>query len=230
VTALLRRLADPTRPGSVSDRLRQRRFARFRRLVGTLPSPVRILDVGGTTTFWERVGWAGKPGFDIVLLNIEPQETAHSNIVPTTGDAADLSRYADNAFDVVVSNSVIEHLPTLDLQARMAAEVTRVGKRLYLQTPNRYFPLEPHFLFPFFAVLPIAVRVWLLRHMDLGWRKRCTDAAEALAVVRSVRLMTRSELTHQFPGAQIEAERFLLLPKSFIVLDGWDPMEARVSA
>lgn len=226
MTARLRGLADNRRPGSAADRFRQRRFARFRPLLDALPRPVRVLDLGGTTGFWERVGYAGRDGIEIVLLNLMEQEAPHANMTTTIGDATDLSVYGDDAFDVVVSNSVIEHLPTPELQARMASEARRVGKRVYLQTPNRYFPLEPHFLFPFFGILPTRVRAFLLQHMDLGWYKRCPDPDQALADVLSVRLMTGSELRRLFPGARFEKERFLLFTKSFIVLEGWELPEA----
>ncbi len=222
MTARLRGLADGRRPGSAADRFRQRRFARFRQLVDTLPRPVRILDVGGTTVFWERLGYAGDPTIQVVLLNLMEQASTFDNITSTVGDAADLSAFGDDAFDIVVSNSVLEHLPTPALQARMASEVRRVGKRVYLQTPSRYFPLEPHFLFPFFGILPIRVRVFLLQHFDLGWHKRVPDRAEALEDVRSIRLLTGSEMRRLFPGARFENERVLFFTKSFIVLDGWD--------
>ena len=212
MTARLRRLADSSRPGSPADRFRQRRFARFRQLVDGLPGQVRILDVGGTTPFWERVGYAGSERVEIVLLNLMAQESPYENMSSAVGDAADLSEYGDDAFDVVLSNSVIEHLPTPELQARMGSEVRRVGKRVYLQTPNRYFPLEPHFLFPFFGVLPMRMRAFLLRHMDLGCRQRQPDPDKALAEVRSVRLMTGAELHRLFPSATFENERMLLSP------------------
>lgn len=222
MTARLRGLADGRRPGSAADRFRQRRFARFRQLVDGLPRPVRILDVGGTTVFWERLGYAGDPAIEVVLLNLVDQSSPYANITPTVGDAADLSAYEDDAFDIVVSNSVLEHLPTPDLQARMASEVRRVGRRVYLQTPNRYFPLEPHFLFPFFGVLPMRVRAGLLQHLDLGWHPRQPDPHKAMADVRSIRLLSRRELRRLFPGATIVDERLALMTKSFIVLDGWD--------
>ena len=177
--------------------------------------------------FWERAGYAGRDGIEIILLNLIDQKSPYPNITSTIGDAADLSRYRDDEFDVVVSNSVIEHLPTPALQALMASEVQRVAKRVYLQTPNRYFPLEPHFLFPFFGILPMRLRALLLQRMDLGWYKRRPDAEEAMAEVRSVRLMTGSELKHLFPAARFERERVLVFTKSFIVLDGWDSVNGR---
>ena len=70
------------------------------------------------------------------------------------------------------------------------------------------------------------VRAWLLQHMDLGWHKRQPDPALALEDVRSVRLLTGREMRRLFPGARFENERFLLFTKSFIVLEGWDLVEA----
>src|SRR5687768_13459808 len=121
MTGRLRTLADSRRPGSVGDRFRQRRFVMFRELVDSLPGRIRILDVGGTTDFWERVGYAGHDRVEVVLVNLIEQSAPHDNISAQVGDATDLSRFADDEFEVAVSNSVIEHLPTLELQARMAA-------------------------------------------------------------------------------------------------------------
>ena len=222
MTRSLRGLADSQRPGSVADRFRQRRFLEFRELVDSLPGRVRILDVGGTTSFWERVGYAGHDRVEVVLVNLVEQDAPHDNITAEVGDATDLSRFPDDAFEVAVSNSVIEHLPSLELQARMAAEMRRVGRRAYLQTPNRYFPVEPHYLFPFFGVLPMRVRAFLLRRMNLGWHRRQRDPAAALADVRSIRLLTGTELRGLFPTARIVRERLLGLTKSYIVIDGWD--------
>ncbi len=156
------------------------------------------------------------------MVNLIDQDARHDNITAEIGDATDLSRFADDEFEVAVSNSVIEHLPTFELQERMAAEMRRVGRRAYLQTPNRHFPVEPHFLFPFFGILPMRVRAFLLGRMDLGWHRRQPDLAAALADVRSIRLLTGGELRRLFPEARIVRERALGLTKSYIVLDGWD--------
>jgi hypothetical protein len=222
VTARLRSLADSRRPGSLADTFRQRRFAALRSRLDALQRPVRVLDVGGTVSFWERLGYAGADGIDVVLVNLEAQDSPHPNVVPLVGNALDLSAFGRNSFDAVISNSVLEHLPTLALQGRMAAELQRVGRRVYVQTPNRLFPVEPHFLFPFFALLPVGVRAALLQRMDLGWHRRQPDRAKALEDVRSIRLVTGGELDRLFPGATIERERVLGMTKSFVVLAGWD--------
>jgi hypothetical protein len=97
----------------------------------------------------------------------------------------------------------------------------RVGKRYFLQTPNLYFPIEPHVLFPFFQFLPISLRVWLLNNFTMGWYGKVTDKQEARDLVISTRLLTRKELSMLFPESTIYEEKILGLTKSFIVYAGW---------
>jgi Methyltransferase domain len=219
---LLRRLADAGTEGSFSNGRRTRRFESFVRLVDSLPErdsrPVRILDIGGTNEFWEQRGWAGRDDIEIVLINIEAEERVHPNIEPRVGDATDLSEFGDLSFDVVFSNSVIEHLETLERQAAMAREVRRLAPRYWIQTPNFWFPIEPHFLTPAWHWLPRRARVELLRRRRWGWRGPCPDVDEARALVDEVRLMRERELESLFSGATIERERIGPLVKSFVAV------------
>jgi hypothetical protein len=217
----LRAIVDLRNPGSLANRLRQRRFAFFEQLLTTVERPLRVLDVGGTPQFWEARGYADRPDIEIVLLNLEAFPVEHGNITSLVGDAADLGRFGDGAFEVVFSNSVIEHLGTLERQRRMAAEVARVGRRYFVQTPNFWFPMEPHFLFPGFQFLPVGVRVGLLRRFALGHYAKTTDADAAERAVRLIRLMTRRELIASFPGGRLWSERVAGLTKSFVAYGGW---------
>jgi hypothetical protein len=219
---VLRRLVNSRDPGSYANRLRERRFALFRSLLAQLTPPFRILDVGGTPTFWQLRG-ADIPGSPAVtVLNLEPQPSDDPRIETTVGNACDMSQIPDDAFEVVFSNAVIEHVETLENQRRMADEIRRVGRRYFVQTPNKRFPLEPHFLVPGFQFLPIRFRAWLLRRMALGWYARTADPAEAEAKVRMIRLMTEHEFRSVFPEATIYREKVLGLTKSFIAYGGWD--------
>jgi hypothetical protein len=213
---LLRRFADRRETGSLSASFRRKRGAHFRALLDAIPRPVRILDVGGEEAFWNVVG-AGE-GISIVLANVEPQTPRLPNVTAIVADACDLSRFADGEFDLVVSNSVLEHVADMPAMAR---EIRRVGRRWYVQTPNRWFPIEPHFLVPFFQFLPVAARAWLLTRFDLGWLTRTRDRAAARAVVESVRLIGARELLRLFPGATLWRERFLGWTKSLVVFGGW---------
>jgi hypothetical protein len=132
-----------------------------------------------------------------------------------------MSGIADRQYDVVFSNSTIEHVGTWDDQKRAAAEIRRVGKRYFVQTPNRYFPIEPHFLVPGFQFLPVWLRAGLLSRTRLGWMPRAPDYMSARAEVEQIRLLTRREMCVLFPGASLHIERFGLLAKSFVCHDGW---------
>ena len=82
----------------------------------------------------------------------------------------------------------------------MAREVERVGRRYFVQTPNRYFPIEPHFLFPGFQFLPLAVQVGLVRRFALGYHEALPDRDEALEAVREIRLLDAARDAAAVPG------------------------------
>lgn len=223
---LMRRLADQAATGSFSNTRRSRRFEAFTKVVEGLQEeegrsgPVRILDIGGTNSFWEQRGWAGRTDVEVVLVNLEAEPRVHTNIEPRAGDATDLGEFADRSFDIVFSNSVIEHLETKDRQAAMAAEVRRLAPLYWVQTPNFWFPVEPHFLTPAWHWLPVSVRVALLRRRRWGWRGPLPDAAQAELAVREIRLMRGAELTRMFPEATLEREKIGPLVKSYVALRG----------
>ncbi len=200
----------------MSARMRQRRFSLFEERAGRLPRPIRILDIGGRATFWERYGWAGRKDVWIVTGNIEQQEKRQDNIEPMQVDATNMSGFADASLDIVFSNSVIEHLFSWENQMRMAREVRRIGRAYWLQTPNYWFPLEPHFRFPGWHWLPTGIRIALLRRRGFGLRGRCPDLDHATRIVREIRLLTRRELRTLFPDGQLIAERWGGLVKSWV--------------
>ena len=167
---------------------------------------------------WEILDFADQPDIQITLLNISEGEfkTPHSNITPLLGDARDLSQFNDRQFDIVYSNSVIEHVGTIDDMRRMANEMRRVGKRYFMQTPNRYFPIEPHFIFPMFQFLPFPMQVYLVRHYNLGWFRKTPDRAKAEQEVRGIHLISKEDVRMLFPDASIREEKFAGLTKSLL--------------
>jgi hypothetical protein len=221
----IRSLADADAPGSLANRLRARRFALFERLTARLPRPLRILDIGGTNAFWEHRGWANRGDVQITLVNIAAEPRVHANIHPREGDASDLVEFRPGDFEVVFSNSVIEHLFTFERQAAMAREVRRLGPAYWVQTPNYWFPMEPHFHVPGWQWMPESLRVGLLRRRRCGWRGPCPDPEAARQLVREVRLLTRHELRRLFPEATLIRERFVGLTKSWVAAHGFPTRE-----
>ena len=215
------RFVDNRDPDSLATRMRRERFKFFLGLLHNVPRPIKILDVGGTQGFWETMGYTDVPGVQVALLNLDEQQVRYESFAGLVADATDLSEIRDDEFDVVFSNSVIEHVGDSNRQRLMAREIRRVGKRYFVQTPNYLFPIEPHFLFPGFQWLPIRARVFLIRNLNLGWMKRIPDPERARELIESVRLLRKGELLALFPGASLYEEKVIGLTKSFVVYGGW---------
>jgi hypothetical protein len=120
----------------------------------------------------------------------------------------------DKEFDIVFSNSVIEHLFTRENQAKMAKEIRRIGKNYFVQTPNLHFPLEAHWRFPFFQFLPFGVRVYLTQHFNLGRFPKVKDKELARKRVAEIRLLSKKQMKRLFPDGECYNEKFLYLTKS----------------
>lgn len=220
--SIIRRLADNSSSDSLATRMRRARFRLFLSLLERLDGHVEILDIGGTQDFWNQMTGDLERDMRVTLLNIEHQPVASGNFVSAVGDARAMPEIGDKSFDVVFSNSVIEHVGGRDDQRRMATEIMRVGKRYFVQTPNKRFPLEPHFLFPWFQYLPGGVRAEMVHRFDVGWYKRIPDRGAARREVDSIQLLTRKEFAALFPDATIQEEKFAGLTKSFVAYSGWD--------
>ncbi len=220
--SILKTLGDNSNATSLANTMRRRRFAFFMSLLEGEPRPLRILDVGGEQQFWNIMGREHLEGINVTLFNLRAQPVSAGNFESVAGDARNLSRYENASFDVVFSNSVIEHLgPDFADQQRMADEIRRVGRRYFVQTPNRYFPLEPHFLTPGFQFMPVSVRVWLVSHFNVGWYDRIPDKLEAQREVESVALLSKGQLRQLFPEARIYKEKILGFTKSLVAYHGW---------
>lgn len=206
---------------SLAFKLRKRRMAFFSSLLEPLEKPIRLLDIGGTANFWKTLTRFPDDDVHITLLNIEDAGVSNPHMDSVAGDARSLP-FDDKSFEVVFSNSVIEHVGSDEDRERMANEVRRVGHRYFIQTPNRYFPIEPHFFFPLFQFLPFRIQVWLLSHLRLGRSKRVRwDRESAAARAAAIRLLSGKDLRRLFPGAAVYEERICGIVKSFAAYHGW---------
>jgi len=96
---------------------------------------------------------------------------SHYPAIPyVQGDACALP-FADGSFDVVFSNAVIEHVGARDQQRRFVAEALRVGRRVFLTTPNRWFPLEVHTKLPLVHWLPEGAAGHVYDLAGKGWAR-----------------------------------------------------------
>jgi SAM-dependent methyltransferase len=186
------RLAD-----AISLRSRERKLRLF--LEELRPTPeTTVLDVGadelgfgedggcGTLNFFEeRYPWPER----ITALGLHDGEgfrARYPGIRYVQGDACALP-FEDGAFDIVFSNAVIEHVGGRERQRALVNEAIRVGRRLFITTPNRRFPVEVHTRLPLVHWLPdsLAHRAYRAVGKDFA-----TD----------VDLLSRRSLASLFPG------------------------------
>ena len=170
----------------------------------------RILDVGGGETNWRLLDVVP----DLVFLNLSAPKTAHRWVI---ADGCNLP-FASKSFDIVYSNSVIEHLSLHERQQRFAEECRRVGIRLSIQTPNKWFFIEPHLITPLIHWLPRDWQRRLLRNFTVWGLITRPTQEQRDAFLNEVRLLTSTEMQELFPDATIQRERFLGLTKSLIAV------------
>ena len=168
----------------------------------------KILDVGGSPHIWEDCPL--RP--DVTLVNTLA-DWPRNGFKLVYADATNLP-FLDGSFDIAFSNSVIEHLGNWGQQERMAKEVRRVASHYFVQTPNFWFPVEPHYLAPFIHYLPRSLRRhavrWVTPH---GWTAR-PSREEIAIMVDEISLLSERQLRQLFPDGEIYREKVLGVTKS----------------
>jgi SAM-dependent methyltransferase len=152
---------------AVSLRSRRRKLRLFldelRPTAGTTVLDVGVDEVGfgghggergcGTHNFFEELyPWPER----ITALGLHEGDgfrTAYPHVPYVQGDACALP-FPDGSFDVVFSNAVIEHVGATERQRAFVSEALRVGRHVFITTPNRWFPVELHTRLPFVHWLP----------------------------------------------------------------------------
>lgn len=210
---------------SIEFGFRAKRFEQIRQIIQTIldeKGHAEILDLGGSEKYW-LIGSdfirANRSRLKFTIINPEAQETSDAALFSfMIGDACDPKLFDGRRFDFVHSNSVIEHVGD-DEQVRCFARNTkRLGDRYYMQTPDFWFPYEPHFRFPGFQWLPASIRASMMTRMRLGFFARQDDWHEAKSHVDSIRLLTARQVKTLFPDAAIKRERVLGLSKSIMAI------------
>jgi hypothetical protein len=211
--ALRNRFVDA--PGSIGERLRLARWERFRRLFPAIED-MTVVDLGGTADMWLRAPLRAK---HVHLINLEPHPAELPDwISAENADVTDPEVAAELAgHDLVFSNSTIEHVGGHSQRQRFAAAVRLLAPLHWIQTPYRYFPVEPHFVAPGFQFLPLAARARLVRRWPLT-HSRPGSPEEGMAAVVGIELLTRTEMRYLFPGDQLLGERVLGVTKSLIAV------------
>jgi len=162
-----------------------------------------VLDVGVTDATWRasnfleaRYPWPGS------ITAVAPAamplfRASFPKVAFVEADGRELP-FADSSFDIGFSNAVVEHVGSREEQRRFVAEMVRVCRRVFISTPNRGFPIDPHTLLPFVHWLPR--NAW---HRVLRWTGNGRWASE-----RILNPLGARELQALFPeGVSVRIER-----------------------
>lgn len=220
----IRALQDYDNPNSLASRFRR---ARARHVVGLIEATAangrgcRILDLGGRALYWNSLfdrELLERSGVKVTLVNLEPIEDGGDPMFEAIqGDATALD-FEDNAFDIVHSNSVVEHVGDWPQMEAFARETRRLAPSYYVQTPNFGFPVEPHFSSPFFHWTSEQARARALMRRRHGFCGPAADMGEAMRLVQHARLLNRDQFRFLFPDAAYPDERVLGLTKSLVAV------------
>lgn len=204
-------------PHSLGAHARARRWAGLLERFPDLPR-MRVVDLGGTVEWWQRT--PVRPASVVVVNLFEPGEADDPTLVPVTGDACRARAVLADAgvagdYDLVVSNSLIEHVGGHAKRLELAAEVRALAPNHWVQTPYRYFPIEPHWLCPCLQNLPVPARTAIAYRWPLA-HTRPSSREQAQREVMWTELLSASEMRAYFPGSELVRETVAGLTKSLI--------------
>jgi hypothetical protein len=207
---------------TLENRYRMKRFMLFRQIITDVvkhKKQCRVLDIGGTVPYWLSYGSdLNLNEVDITIVNIQKDPGEYRGIKVEIGDACDLKAFGDLSFDVVHSNSVIEHVGRWQDMAQMAKEIRRLAPRYFVQTPYFWFPIEPHARFPLLHWMPEVWRYRIIMNRSCGYWQRQPDLGEAVKQVQSALLLDRRQVQYLFPDAVIVPEKVFGFTKSLMAI------------
>lgn len=178
-----------------SGRARGHMFSTFMRMVNPAPDD-KILDLGVTpdttlpeSNYFERLyphrtRIVAASIEEASNLEIEFPGVRFRRIVPGP------LPFSDNEFDVLFCSAVLEHVGSREAQRCFIAETLRVSRKVFITTPNRWFPIEFHTLLPLLHWLPQPIHQWLLRRLGF----------EFLSKTANLNLLGPSELIALLPS------------------------------
>lgn len=222
---LIHALQDNNDPNSLVSRFRRARAKRIVDLITRIHAEkgsVNIIDLGGEANYWTLFDRAFLEASKVRITLVNPggiDEIADPRLFTVVdGDACALPQYADHEFDLVHSNSVIEHVGDWTRMEAFAAECRRLAPRYYVQTPYFWFPVEPHFSAPFFHWRSEQSRAKSLLKRRHGFSRKAPDMGAAMRDVQHARLLDKAQFRFLYPDAAHHDEVVAGLTKSLIAV------------
>jgi hypothetical protein len=225
INLLAKKISNYDNPYSIGSRFRTKRAIALLHLIEKNyqdHGSVNIADIGGTEKYWNIIpdDFLEKNYVNITLVNLPGSVFVQNNprFNYIEADGCDLKQFADKSFHIAHSNSVIEHVGNWNRMVSFAREISRIAFSYFVQTPNFWFPIEPHFMVPFFHWMPKPIQITLVMNFDLGQGKKALSVKEAARTVASIRLLKENEFCELFQDALIEPEFLFCLKKSFVAI------------
>ena len=182
-------------------------------------SECRVLDIGGNSSYWRDLTavWQGR-NLTFTLVNMVAEPGVAPPFTAIQGDGRNLTQFADNSFDIVHSNSVLEHVGQWQNIRNMVKEIRRLAPHYFVQTPYYWFPMEPHYRVPFFNWLPEPLRISLVLWRGCGAFPKAENIDDAVRFIEDSNLLDMKRFRALFPDADIRRERVWGLTKSMIAV------------
>jgi hypothetical protein len=194
---------------------RSRRMQKFEQIL-LISNNCNILDVGGAPGNWYYT--KAKPYVTMLNTKFSPKvDKAEGRFKWVEGNALTMP-YSDNEFDVVFSNSVIEHVGDFTEQQKFALACRRIGCKIFIQTPAKIFPIEPHYITPFVHWFPKKWQKMILRHFSVWGLITHPTKYQVNNMVEEINLLTYKQMKQLFPDCQILIDRFFFWPKAYIAI------------
>ncbi len=210
----------------MQQRFRSRRFRKIDVILRKIISKkghALVLDAGGTGTYWNMLATDIRPKISVIILNLRSELDLYKDTIDglsvqyLEGNACYMPEFSDEYFDLVHSNSVIEHVGSYRNMISFAEEVRRVGRAYYVQTPNFWFPIDPHYGRFFVHWFPDPIRIALFQVMSVGQAKKA-NFAEAMKRGDDTKIISSGMMRKLFGDGRLEKERFLLMTKSITAI------------
>jgi hypothetical protein len=209
---------------ALSPFMKRFRISRARKIKRIFPDIDNrsIVDIGGSLHYWRHVKSEIRPK-QITIYNIALDNQfdaanvgeAPTNIQASIYDGKHIPA-SDKQIDVLICNSVIEHVPPSE-RVGLAREIVRVARNYVIQTPAKAFPLEPHFIMPFLHWLPRRIGRAVVKFSPFGLIHR--DSALTQNFFDEVNILSANEFRTLFPEGEFVVERFLFIPKSYLIIN-----------
>ena len=217
-----RKTARYTNPELFGFRMRKKRIAPLLSMIENVcqrKKTVKIVDIGGTKKYWDILPKSFLEKTKITIVNLPGAllPDNESTFSFCEGDGCDLNMFGDNTFDIVHSNSVIEHVGDWGKIVDFSKEVSRLGRQYFVQTPSYWFPIEPHYRTPFIHWLPVPIQARLILNYNLGNFRKRNSFDQAMRLIESIHLLSKPMIQELFPDAQIHTE-WMFFPKSYVAI------------